>query len=77
MTIEGQSNAKNVALIPSVRTFADPKLGVISIGDWPPWNSIAVPPSKLLLKGCGRDSSIHEEKWMITRLFIGLLNPNT
>ncbi|RWV82788.1 hypothetical protein BHE74_00053850 [Ensete ventricosum] len=23
----------------------DSKLGVISIGDWPPWNSIGVPPS--------------------------------
>ena len=33
-------------------------LGLISLGDRPPWNSIGVPPSKLLLKGCRKDSSI-------------------
>ncbi|RWV86739.1 hypothetical protein GW17_00051327, partial [Ensete ventricosum] len=43
--VEGQRNAKNAALIPSVRTLADSKLGVISIGDRPPWNSILVRPS--------------------------------
>ncbi|RZS25669.1 hypothetical protein BHM03_00058902, partial [Ensete ventricosum] len=43
--------AKNTALIPSVRTLTDSKLGVISIGDRPTWNSIGVPSSKLLLKG--------------------------
>ncbi|RRT51198.1 hypothetical protein B296_00019099 [Ensete ventricosum] len=64
-------------MIPSVKTLVDSKLGVIPIGYWPPWNSIGVPPSKLLLKGCSKDSSIHEEKWLITRLFIGLLNPNS
>ncbi|RWW07744.1 hypothetical protein GW17_00028860, partial [Ensete ventricosum] len=40
-----QQDAKNAALIPSGRTLADSKLGVISIGDRPPWNSIGVPPS--------------------------------
>ncbi|RRT79989.1 hypothetical protein GW17_00038789 [Ensete ventricosum] len=53
---------RRAALIPSVRTLADSKLRVISIGDRPPWNSIGVPPSKLLLKGCRKYSSIHEEK---------------
>ncbi|RWW03058.1 hypothetical protein GW17_00033812 [Ensete ventricosum] len=55
----------------------DSKLGVISIRDRSPWNSIGVPSSKLLLKGCRKYSSIPKEKWMITRLFIGLLNPNS
>ncbi|RRT74770.1 hypothetical protein B296_00012821 [Ensete ventricosum] len=45
MVVEGQRDAKNVALISSIRTFADSKLGVISIGDRPPWNSIWIPPS--------------------------------
>ncbi|RWW17940.1 hypothetical protein BHE74_00023403 [Ensete ventricosum] len=48
MAMEGQWNTKNIALIPSVRTLADSKLGVISIGDRPPWNSIGVPPSLVL-----------------------------
>ncbi|RRT75981.1 hypothetical protein B296_00007411 [Ensete ventricosum] len=52
MAVEGQRRTKNVALIPSVRTLADSKLGVISIGDRPSWNSIGVPPSKLMLKSC-------------------------
>ncbi|RWW49174.1 hypothetical protein BHE74_00044698, partial [Ensete ventricosum] len=43
--VEGQRDAKNATLIPSVRTLIDSKLRVISIGDWPPWNSIGVPPS--------------------------------
>ncbi|RWW44750.1 hypothetical protein BHE74_00049467, partial [Ensete ventricosum] len=43
IAVEGQRDAKNAALIPSVRTLADSKLGVISIGDQPPWNSIGVP----------------------------------
>ncbi|RRT58658.1 hypothetical protein B296_00013252 [Ensete ventricosum] len=60
-----------------VRTLADSKLRVISIGDQTPWNSIEVPPSKLLLKDYINYSSIHAKKWMITRLFIGLLNPNS
>ncbi|RRT68613.1 hypothetical protein B296_00024737 [Ensete ventricosum] len=51
MAMEGQQDANNAAMIPSVRTFTDSKLGVISIEDQPPWNSIGVPPSKLLLKG--------------------------
>ncbi|RRT38545.1 hypothetical protein B296_00029137 [Ensete ventricosum] len=45
MAMEGQQDAKNIALIPSVRTLADYRLRVISIGDRPPWNSIGVPPS--------------------------------
>ncbi|RRT55367.1 hypothetical protein B296_00029817 [Ensete ventricosum] len=45
MAVEGQQDAKNVALIPSIRTLTDSKFGVISIGDRPPWKSIRVPPS--------------------------------
>ncbi|RRT40122.1 hypothetical protein B296_00043839 [Ensete ventricosum] len=45
MAVDGQHDAKNTALIPSVRTLADSKLGVISIGDQPSWNFIRVPPS--------------------------------
>ncbi|RRT78526.1 hypothetical protein B296_00001439 [Ensete ventricosum] len=45
MAVEGQRDAKNAALIPNVRTLIDSKLGVISIGDQPHWNSIGVPPS--------------------------------
>ncbi|RWW13962.1 hypothetical protein BHE74_00032871 [Ensete ventricosum] len=48
---EGQRDTKNTALISSVRILSDYKLRVISIGDRPPWNSIGVSPSKLLLKG--------------------------
>ncbi|RRT38678.1 hypothetical protein B296_00028588 [Ensete ventricosum] len=62
--------------MPSVRTLADSKLGIISIGDRPPWNSIGLPSSKLLLKCCRKYSSIHDEKWMITRLLL-LTTPNT
>ncbi|RZR93894.1 hypothetical protein BHM03_00022475 [Ensete ventricosum] len=52
MDVEGQRDIKNAALILNVRTFTDFKLRVISIRDRPPWNSIRVPPSKLLFKGC-------------------------
>ncbi|RWW27047.1 hypothetical protein BHE74_00040965 [Ensete ventricosum] len=45
MAVEGQRDAMNTIVIPIVRTLADSKLGVISIGDRPPWNSIGVPPS--------------------------------
>ncbi|RRT66856.1 hypothetical protein B296_00028740 [Ensete ventricosum] len=62
MVVEGQRDTKNDALISSVGTIMDSKLGVIFIGDRPPWNSIGVSPSKLLLKGCLKNSSIHEEK---------------
>ncbi|RZS18446.1 hypothetical protein BHM03_00050713 [Ensete ventricosum] len=48
MAMEGQRDTKNTALIPSVRTLANSKLGVISIGDRPPWNFIGVPPSLIL-----------------------------
>ncbi|RWW73290.1 hypothetical protein BHE74_00018843 [Ensete ventricosum] len=43
--MEEQQDAKNAALIPSIRTLTDSKLGLISIGDRPPRNSIGVPPS--------------------------------
>ncbi|RWW55107.1 hypothetical protein BHE74_00038276 [Ensete ventricosum] len=42
--MEEQRDVKNAALRQSVRTLVDSKLGVISIGDQPPWNSIGVPP---------------------------------
>ncbi|RRT51511.1 hypothetical protein B296_00038454 [Ensete ventricosum] len=58
MVVEGQRVAKNVALIPSVRTLADSKLRVISIGDQPPWNSIGVPPS-LVLKQLAKERLIY------------------
>ncbi|RWW41267.1 hypothetical protein BHE74_00053258 [Ensete ventricosum] len=45
MAMKGQREAKKAALIPSVRTLTDSKLGVISIRCRPPWNSIGVPPS--------------------------------
>ncbi|RRT46507.1 hypothetical protein B296_00014377 [Ensete ventricosum] len=45
MGVEGQRDAKNATPIPSVRTLADSKLRVISIGDQPPWNSVGVPSS--------------------------------
>ncbi|RWW10517.1 hypothetical protein GW17_00025935 [Ensete ventricosum] len=45
MAVEGQQDTKNAALVPSVRTLADSKLRMISIGDQPLWNSIGVPPS--------------------------------
>ncbi|RWW21544.1 hypothetical protein GW17_00014299 [Ensete ventricosum] len=48
MAMEGQRNNKNTALIPSVRTLAYSKLGVISIGDQSPWNFIGVSPSLVL-----------------------------
>ncbi|RWV91495.1 hypothetical protein GW17_00046217 [Ensete ventricosum] len=43
--MEGQQDVNNTALIQSVRTLVNSKLGLISIGDRPPWNSIGVPPS--------------------------------
>ncbi|RRT40389.1 hypothetical protein B296_00035030 [Ensete ventricosum] len=45
MAMEGQRDAKNVALISNVRILTDSKLLVISVGDRPHWNSIGVPPS--------------------------------
>ncbi|RZR81963.1 hypothetical protein BHM03_00008286 [Ensete ventricosum] len=48
MAMEGQRDANNSTLIPIVRTLTDSKLGGISIGDRPPWNSIGVPPSLVL-----------------------------
>ncbi|RWW16982.1 hypothetical protein BHE74_00041899 [Ensete ventricosum] len=45
MAVEGHRDTKNAALILNVRTLADSKLRVISVGDWHPWNSIGVPPS--------------------------------
>ncbi|RZR91783.1 hypothetical protein BHM03_00019976 [Ensete ventricosum] len=46
--MEGQRDTKIAALIPSVRTLVDSKLGLISSGDQLPWNSIGVPPSLVL-----------------------------
>ncbi|RWW40534.1 hypothetical protein BHE74_00054046 [Ensete ventricosum] len=48
MAVEGQQDAKNIALIPSVRTLMDSKLWLISTGDRPPWNSVGVPLSFVL-----------------------------
>ncbi|RWV82248.1 hypothetical protein GW17_00056267 [Ensete ventricosum] len=45
MAVEGQQDAKNTAMISCIRTLVDSKIGVICIGDQPPWNSIGVPPS--------------------------------
>ncbi|RWW38049.1 hypothetical protein BHE74_00056749 [Ensete ventricosum] len=58
MAVQGQRDAKNAALIPSVRTLADFKLGVISIGDQHPWNYIGVPPS-LVLKPLAKERLIY------------------
>ncbi|RZR94784.1 hypothetical protein BHM03_00023533, partial [Ensete ventricosum] len=56
IAVEGQRDTKNAALIPSVRTLTDSKLGVISIGDRPPWNR--VPPS-LVLKPLAKERLIY------------------
>ncbi|RZS27440.1 hypothetical protein BHM03_00060906 [Ensete ventricosum] len=58
MTVEGQRDTKNAALLPSVRTLTDSKLRVISIGDRPPWNCIGVPPS-LVLKSLAKERLIY------------------
>ncbi|RWW65414.1 hypothetical protein BHE74_00027281 [Ensete ventricosum] len=58
MAVEGQRDAKNTARIPSVRTLTDSKLGVIYIGDRPPWNSIGVPLS-LVLKPLAKERLIY------------------
>ncbi|RWW47108.1 hypothetical protein BHE74_00046922 [Ensete ventricosum] len=58
MAVEGQRDTKNATLIPSVRTLMDSKLGVISIGDRPPWNSIGIPPS-LVLKPLAKERLIY------------------
>ncbi|RRT44754.1 hypothetical protein GW17_00046181 [Ensete ventricosum] len=58
MAVEGQRDAKNAALIPNIRTFMDSKLGVISKGDRPRWNSIVVPPS-LVLKSLAKEKLIY------------------
>ncbi|RZR72912.1 hypothetical protein BHM03_00018569 [Ensete ventricosum] len=58
MAVERERDAKNVVLIPSVRTLTDSKLRVISIGDRPPWNSIGV-PSSLLLKSLAKERLIY------------------
>ncbi|RRT72620.1 hypothetical protein B296_00001532 [Ensete ventricosum] len=58
MAMEGQRDAKNAALVPIVKTLADSKLGVISIGDRPPWNSMGVPPS-LVLKPLTKERFIY------------------
>ncbi|RRT81303.1 hypothetical protein B296_00005482 [Ensete ventricosum] len=35
MVVEGQQGAKNTALIPSIRTLQDSKLGLTFVGDRP------------------------------------------
>ncbi|RWV84419.1 hypothetical protein GW17_00053865 [Ensete ventricosum] len=65
--------AANAALIPSVRTIVDSKLGVITVGDRPPWNSIGVPSSNLILKGYRKYSSIDDKNRVLQGYFIGLL----
>ena len=62
MAVEGQRDAKNAALISGDRTLAYSKLGVDLFRGSASWNSIGVPSSKLLLKGCRKDSSIAYEK---------------
>ncbi|THU42913.1 hypothetical protein C4D60_Mb00t02090 [Musa balbisiana] len=47
---KGQRDAKNAALIPSVRTLADSKLGVDLFRGSASWNSIGVPSSKMTTK---------------------------
>ncbi|RZS24094.1 hypothetical protein BHM03_00057127 [Ensete ventricosum] len=58
MAVEGQRDTKNATLISSVRTLTYSKLGVISIGDQPPWNSIGVPHS-LVLKPLAKERLIY------------------
>ncbi|RRT45855.1 hypothetical protein B296_00018270 [Ensete ventricosum] len=58
MAMEGQRDAMNAALIPSVRTLMDSELEVISIGDRSPWNSIGVPLS-LVLKPLAKERLIY------------------
>ncbi|RRT36088.1 hypothetical protein B296_00029834 [Ensete ventricosum] len=58
MAMEGQQDTKNATLIQSVRTLTNSKLGVISIGDRPPWNSIGVPPS-LVFKPLAKERLIY------------------
>ncbi|RRT41455.1 hypothetical protein B296_00047703 [Ensete ventricosum] len=58
MAVEGQRDTKNDALIPSVRTLMDSKLGMISIEDRPPWNSVGVSPS-LVLKPLAKEILIY------------------
>ncbi|THU43167.1 hypothetical protein C4D60_Mb00t02190 [Musa balbisiana] len=42
MAVEGQRDAKNAAMIPSVRTLADSKLGVDLFRGSASWNSIGI-----------------------------------
>ncbi|THU55821.1 hypothetical protein C4D60_Mb11t10660 [Musa balbisiana] len=42
MAVEGQRDAKNAALIPSVRTLSDSKLGVDLFRGSASWNSIGL-----------------------------------
>ncbi|RRT37839.1 hypothetical protein B296_00026646 [Ensete ventricosum] len=48
-------------------------LGVITIGHRPPWNSIGVPFSKCCSKAAGNTLLSMIKKWIIIKLFIGLL----
>ncbi|RWW17034.1 hypothetical protein BHE74_00047412 [Ensete ventricosum] len=53
MAVKGQRDVKKAALILSVRTLVESKLGVFFIGDQPPWNSIGVHPSLLDTQAIG------------------------
>ncbi|RZS12351.1 hypothetical protein BHM03_00043773 [Ensete ventricosum] len=76
--MEGQRDAKNAALIPSVRTLTDSKLGVIYIRDQPPWNSIGVPPSLVFCPMAENNIDLlMMKRGMNTLLYIGLLNPDS
>ncbi|RZS24963.1 hypothetical protein BHM03_00058104, partial [Ensete ventricosum] len=77
VTVEGQQDTKNSTLISSVRTLTDSKLGVISIGDQPLWNSTGVPPSLVFCLMATNNCSIDDEKSEEYKLFIGLLHPNS
>ncbi|RWV82577.1 hypothetical protein GW17_00055909 [Ensete ventricosum] len=78
MAVEGQRNAKNTALIPSDITLMDSKLGVISIGDWPPLNPIGVPPSLDLCPMAENNIDLLiDKKRREYKLFIELPNPNS
>ncbi|RRT35455.1 hypothetical protein B296_00050911 [Ensete ventricosum] len=48
MAVEGQGDAKNTTLLPSVRTLMDSKLGVDLYKGSISWNSIGVPSSLVL-----------------------------
>ncbi|RZS11595.1 hypothetical protein BHM03_00042940 [Ensete ventricosum] len=62
MIVEGQRDTKNIVLIPCLRTLVDSKLRDNHYRDRPPWNSIGVLCSNLMLKGFRKYSSIDDKK---------------